>query len=355
MREASCQVLRRIGRPLAYLLLGLAATAWGQPPGPTVTLEAALARGVPRHAAVLAARADLSAAEREAERVLADPFALRLPKLQAEGALAAAREALGGARLRAQTDVQDAFFGALGADGALRLAVQGHALAQRVLAATEVRFEAGAVLALDVERARNELRAAERSLREAETRRTLAHSTLAAQLGAASQRLQLHEPSATPPLPDLAAVLERLPDNAEVRRAERAVTEARVSLEGVDNAFSARAEVEAARAAFEDAQVALTELRASLEAAVRAEVGALAALESALEAAEASYATERAALQIARARFAAGNVSELELAQTALDTATSAAAVRAARFDLARAVLAFESTLQGGMGGLSAP
>ncbi len=325
----------------------LAPLGWAQPPSTVLTLQEAMGSNTERDHDVVVAAVELESAERDAARVAADPFALRLPRLQAEGALATARDALVAAKRRAQAQTQNAFYEALEADDALRLAVRALALAQTTLEATEIRFEAGAVMALDIERARNGLRAAERSLAAAQTRRTLAYSDLAGRLGVDPQTLSLREPTDDAPIPTLDAALARLRDNTEVRRAEQAVLEARVSLEGVDNAFSARVEVESAEAAYSSAQDRLEELRRSLALSVSAEHMAVLALHDALRAAEQSYATEKEALEVQRARFEAGSVSRLELAQTALDTATSATEVRAARYALGRAVLALEGALQG--------
>jgi len=323
---------------------------------PVVTLPVALGRGVGLSAEVIAARAELEAAERAFQRTTADPFALRLPKVQAEHALENARAALEGARLSARAETQDAYFGALEADDAVRLAELRRATLQTTLEATQIRFEAGAATGVDLEGARNDLREAERALTESRSRRALAYSGLASRLGGTAETLSLREPEPLPTLPDLPSVLMRLSGHTELQRAEQAVEEAHIYLAGVDNAFSAPVEVEAAQAAYASARSSLEALRRSLAFALRASHNAALVAQGALETAEGSLATAREALAAQRLRFEAGSISELELAQAELEVATSEAQVRSARHDVARASLALEGAVRGGgFGAISSP
>ena len=74
------------------------------------------------------------------------------------------------------------------------------------------------------------------------------------------------------------------------------------------------------------------------------------ALRDALGAAQESNATEQKALEVQQARFDAGSTSQVELLQAEIDASKSAALVRTARYDLARAVLALQETVQGAEG-----
>ena len=130
----------------------------------------------------------------------------------------------------------------------------------------------------------------------------------------------------------------------------------RDSLAGVDNAFSAKVELESARAAYQRAQSGLTALRRSLGQRVRAAYTTAEALRDALRAAQEGNATEQTALKVQQARFADGSASRVELLQAEIDAAKSAALVRTTRYDLARAVLALGETVQGAAGaGSSSP
>jgi len=331
---------------LVPVLVMIAPTGVAQPPPPVTTLEGAFLKRVADDE-VSAARVELAAAELAAARVTADPFALRLPRVQAEHALTDARAALDSAHFAAQLETQDAYFEALEAADAVRLAERERDLAQTTLGATEIRFEAGAAMAVDVDRARNEVGAATRILDAERTRQLLAAGQLAARLGIGIDTLVLQELTVNTVVPTLDDVLERSKNNHELRVAVQALEEARIYLEGVDNAFSARAELEGAQAAFQAARTGLAELRRSVALSVRSAHLTALAFGDALRAAEEGYTTERAALEVQRARFDAGSISQLELAQAKLDAATSAAQVKRARHELARSVAALEGVVRG--------
>ncbi len=329
-----------------FLLTTLSAA---QPPPPVTTLASALLKRV-ADAQVSAARVDLAAAERAAVRVAADPFALRLPRLQARHALSDARAALQSALFAAQLTTQDAYFGVLEAADAVRLAERALEHADTTLGATQIRFEAGAATVVEVGRARNALRGATRDLDAERTRGRLATAQLAARLGMAAETLSLQEPTTDPVVPKLGEVLARSQNNQEVRAAAQALEEARVYLAGVDNAFSARTEVEGAQVAFRAARTALAERRRSVALAVRSAHSEALAFRDALQAAGDADATEEAALEVQQARFDGGSISRLELMQAELDAATSTAALRRARHELARTVSGLEGVVRGSAG-----
>ena len=337
-------------RFLLLLIFSTVFTVFAQPPRPVTTLGRAVTKSIDLDADVIAAGTALATAERAASRATADPFALRLPKMQAGHVLEAARTDLKNARLTARAETQAAYFEALAAAEAVRLAEREQALAQTLLGATQIRFEAGVVTVVEVDRARNESRTVLRTLNAARTRQTLALGQLAGRLGISAAELTLQEPKLELALPELEVLLRRLGENSEVIKAEYALEEARIYLKGVDNAFSAKVELEGARAAYQGAQSGLTELRRSLEQSVRAAYTTAEALRDALRAAQEGEATEQTALKVQQARFEAGSASRVELLQAEIDTAKSAALVRTARYDLARAALALEETVQGAAG-----
>ena len=321
-----------------------------QPPQPILTLNQALTESTDLDAEVIAAKTALATAERAAARATADPFALRLPRIQANHGLEDARNNLSNARLAARAETQTAYFEALAATDAVRLAERELALTQTTLEATQIRFEAGAVTIVEVDRARNDNRTATRTLNAARTRRTLALGQLAGRLGVSAASLALREPKLDLALPELGPLLSRLETNSELITAKHTRKEAHIYLEGVDNAFSAQVELESARAAYSVAQSGVTQLRRSLEQSVRAAYTTAEALRDALGAAQESNTTERKALEVQQARFDAGSASQVELLQAEIDAARSAALVRTVRYDWARAVLALQETVQGAAG-----
>ena len=338
--------------PLLLLISAAASTVFAQPPRPVMTLERAVTKSSDLDAEVIAARTALTTAERTAARATADPFALRLPKVQAEHGLEDARTTLRNAQLAARTETQDAYLEALAAAEAVRLAEQEQALAQTMLGANQIRFEAGVVTVVEVDRARNDARNARRSLNAARTRKTLALGQLAGRLGVPAAELSLQEPKLELTLPELDGLLQQLDDNSELKTAKHALKEARIYLGGVDNAFSAKVELESARAAYQGAQSGLKELRRSLEQNVRAAYTTAEALRDALRAAQEGNATEQTALEVQQARFEAGSASQVELLQAEIGAATSAALVRTARYDLAQAVLTLEEAVWGAASGV---
>ena len=330
-------------------------TVLAQPPRPVTTLGRAVTKSIDLDADVIAARTALATAERAAARAKADPFALRLPKVQAEYALEDARTDLRNARLAARAETQAAYFEALAAADAVRLAEREQALTQTMLGATQIRFEAGAVTVVEVDRARNAERTTTRTLNAARTRRTLALGQLAGRLGVSAAGLTLRGPKLNPALPELNVMLQQLGENSELIKAKHTLEEARLYLAGLDNAFSAKVELESARAAYQGAQSGLAELRRSLEQSVRAAYTTAEALQDALRAAQEGNTTEQMALKVQQARFEAGSASRVELLQAEIDAAKSAALVRTARYDLAKATLALEETVWGAAGSGSTP
>ena len=175
--------MNRIILPL--LVAGGLALAQGQEAPPSLTLEAAFQIAPDASAALIAARTEVAAAQRDLDRTLADPLALRVPRLQAEQRLASAREALDAGLIALRITVARAYFAALEADEALEIARLEHAIAQVSLEAQQVRFNAGAATQLDLDRAGNDLDTAVRTLAETGSDRELAYAELASQLGTA--------------------------------------------------------------------------------------------------------------------------------------------------------------------------
>lgn len=323
---------------------GAAATPTAQP----LTLEAALALAPAQDAAVLNARSDLDAAQRADRRQQADPLALRIPRLQAEQAVAAARETLRAAQMAARLGVLRAYHGALEAEDDVALAGAGVDIAKMALEAARIRLDAGAASTLDVDRAENDLADAQRTLADASQGRALAYRTLASDLGLPDGELDLQEPAAPAGPAALDAVLARADENAGVAAAERALALARAGLQAVDNPYSARADVESARDRLASAQRSLEDVRTGLELRLRQSHNALVAADGRRSSAEAALATAEKDVQAQQVRFTSGSISRLQLAQAQRQRQQAAAQARAARHAVEVAALQLEITVLGG-------
>ena len=313
----------------------------------SLTLAEAVDAGLAADAEVVSAQADLAAAERDQARTEADPLSLRLPRVRAAQGVVSAQDALEAARLSAQSSVADAYYTALEADDTLALARQQQSIAETTLQAQRIRLEAGAATQLDVDRAQNDLAAAQRNVADAQEARNLAYNDLASQIGGSAEGLTLQEDETTAEVPALDAVLTRLDDNAQLRAAEQGVELAQVSLEAIDNAFSPRADIEAAQDTLNSAQTQLQEVRRSLELAVRGSYNAVVAAQGRLESAQANLATSEETLSAQQVRFDAGSISRLDFENAQLERANTVADAAAARHNLAEALLQLESTVQG--------
>ena len=313
----------------------------------SLTLAEAVDAALAADAEVVSAQADLAAAERDQARTEADPLSLRLPRVRAAQGVVSAQDALEAARLSAQSSVADAYYTALEADDTLALARQQQDIAETTLQAQRIRLEAGAATQLDVDRAQNDLASAQRNVADAQEARNLAYNDLASQIGGSAEGLTLQEDETTAEVPALDAVLARLDDNAQLRAAEQGVELAQVSLEAVDNAFSPRADIEAAQDTLNSARTQLQEVRRSLELAVRGSYNAVVAAQGRLESALANLATSEETLRAQQVRFDAGSISRLDFENAQLERANTVAAAAAARHSLAEALLQLESTVQG--------
>jgi outer membrane protein TolC len=313
-----------------------------------LSLEEALALAGERDAGVITAQAELAAAERDLARTTADPLALRLTRVQAEHALENARTALESARLTSRLSTTGAYLAALEADEALAIAEQAVAIAAIALEATEIRFNAGAATPLDVERARNDYEAARRDRDDAQQTRALSYSELASLVGLSPEALTLEPVTVMPEIPDLDDLLARLEENRQWRLARQAVELAELRLAAVDNAFSARAEIEAARDALASAEVRLRETRRSLALGLQQSYNAVIAAQGRLTSAAANAATARETLRAQTLRYEAGSISRLEHERAKLDAARAEAQLNSARYALLRALLQLRRTLLGG-------
>ncbi|MCY4353532.1 MAG: TolC family protein [Truepera sp.] len=341
--------MNRIILPL--LVAGGLALAQGQEAPPSLTLETAFQIAPDASADLIAARTEVAAAQRDLDRTLADPLALRVPRLQAEQRLASAREALDAALIALRITVARAYFAALEADEALEIARLEHAIAQVSLEAQQVRFNAGAATQLDLDRAGNDLDAAVRTLAETGSDRELAYAELASQLGTGTAVTSLGPLNEASPLPELGGVVaEAQTRNGRVRAAQRAVDLAQAQLDAVDNAFSSRADIESARDRLADTQRDLNETLRTLELDLTSSYNSAVAAQARLDSAQASSATSAEDLAASRIRFDSGNLSPISYEQARLGHARTIASEHSALHAQILAALQLEQAVIGSSG-----
>lgn len=335
-------------RPLLITLLALlaiAAAQEGEPAPLTLDRAAGLASAV--DADLTAARLDVGSAERDLARTEADPLALRLERLQAEQALAAAEAALVSTEVALRLELADAFTAALQADRALALSAEELAIAATTLEAQRIRYDAGAATRLDVDRAVNDHEAALRDLADAEANRDLAYAELSSLTGAAAASLAPLDPALLA-LPDLDDALVRArSDNAQLLASHRGVALAATRLDGLDNAFTARSEIEAAQEALDDAELRLGDTLRTLELNLQNSHNAVLAAHARLESARANLATAADDLAAQRTRLDAGTISPLAFAQSELSFHNAEGALESAEHALYLTLLRFEQSVVG--------
>lgn len=339
-------------RNLLLALFALAhlggAFAQGSPPTETVSLnlQAALKLAPEVDPELLDAQRDLETAERDLVRSQADPQALGLDLLAAEQAVAAARDAVKTATLAAELEIATAYTDLLDIEYTLAQAEIESEIATTTLEATRARHQAGAATELEVVQAENTQASNERTAQEIRIDRDLAVGALQGLLGTSIAGLTPIMDSRVPESPILdevlAATLER---NTRLLAAERAVESARAQLAAVDNALSARAEIEAARDAVTSAETSLRTLRSNLELSIQQTYASVSAAGNRLVGAEEAYATSLENLEGQRARLEAGSISALAFREAELSTLASEASLASARHALMLAHMQLESAV----------
>lgn len=318
--------------------------AWAQTEA--LSYKAALEQALTSSAEVLTASVDLSSAERDLARLEADPLVLRVPLLQAQHAVENAQQSLTIAQLQAQHNAATAYAEALEADTALQLSEAQRAIAETQLSATQIRFEAGAATALDVERAQNTLRNAERDLSDASEARALAYSSLASLLASELPTLSGSVPVGD--VPPLNEILARAQGNAQRLIARQAVDLSEAQVAAINNAFSAKTDIDAAKDALDNARTRLRETKRSLNLSLRQSYNGVIAAQSRVQRAEADLQTLQETLDAQEVRFEAGSISLLELENSELEVLSARAALETARHALASSVRQLALSAEGG-------
>ncbi len=312
----------------------------------SLTFEQMLGLAQGANAEVFTAQAALDSATRGLARVQADPLALRVAQLQAEQAVSNAQQALKTAQLKAQNSAADAFAAAREADSSVTLAEHKLDIAQTELEANNARIKAGAATNLDVERAGNALASAQRDLAAAQQSRTLAYASLASLL-AIPNTFVLEGSVTVDEVPDLETALANLESNSLVTQARQTYELAQAQLAAIDNAFTARSEVELARDEVKRAETQVQEARRSVEITVQQSYNGVLVAQSQLQGAEAAAVTAWTDFEAQQLRFDSGSISLLDLKQSQFAAADSQSQLELAKHALASSLRVLELTIMG--------
>lgn len=317
------------------LCTALTAAAQAQDAAGPLALDAVHEAAVASSLDVSTRHADLAAARRHLDRAQRDPLATGLERLQAEHAVAAAEEAVVLAEAATRIMALQRHVAVLEAQDAVAAADGAAEIAERQLAADRVRFEAGVITALDLQRTEAEHESMLRALRDARSALDLAWSELSITLARPGQELRgaglAPLPTTLPELPNLDTVLALDGSHhATLAAADRAAELAAVRLAGSDHEGTAPNDLAALRDDLATAErrrddayaTALLQLRSSHQSALAAYDRFGEAL-----AAEANAETTFIAQQV---RAEAGEVSALAVRQAELDRERAAANRRTA-------------------------
>ncbi len=142
-------------------------------------------------------------------------------------------------------------------------------IATTTLETAQIKYSAGAATNIDLERAKNDLAANQREMTDAQQTKELAYREISTFLNLNVNSLPATDfnSSEVPQLDQ--ATAKALTSNSQLLEAEQAVELAQVQLEAIDNAFSARVNIDHARDKLMDAQTKLTDIHCSLEITVQ--------------------------------------------------------------------------------------
>lgn len=329
---------------LLLLLVLLAGAVSAQ--APLMNPQDALLLAVENSAPVTSARNVLETAQRTRERTLADPLALKLETLRAEHAVSNNEAALHSAILAAQAEALGAYSDVLSAENDLQAATLSLETARMTRSAAEIRFNAGAITQLDLDRSGNDQTAAERRLADANSTLDLARSNLASLTGSSTigQLAPLTEPASIQPLDE---VLLQLQHNAQLQQAEQVVTTASLELAASDNPLSSQAQIESARSALQNAEAELSSLQRSLSLSVRQAHNAVISTRGTYDNTVARVTTASEMLDAQHLRFDAGLISQLDLLQAELDLVNASGQSATALQSLLSAIQSLQRTVAG--------
>ncbi|GHG12086.1 hypothetical protein GCM10017783_25340 [Deinococcus piscis] len=260
------------------------------------------------------AQGELTQARAEVTRLASDPLALRPARMaaQARADEAAANLRLSELQVRAALAAELAALSA--AEYGLRLAKVQAEMAQIGRSAAQVRFDAGAATALDLETARAEANNAAAAVAQAETALKAAQDAVERRTGQLPrQGLKLSDP------PSLSALNMALQHHPRMIKARAALAQAELDLTVKSTDLSAAVEVQAAQAAVLAARSAVADTQLSLESALTAAWQEYQTVVSAVAPAARTASTAAEQAHVQQQRFGSGLISKQVLLKSQLD------------------------------------
>ncbi len=335
---------------LKYAVLGLAllSAAHAQPAAPesapdVLTLPEVLNR-VDTRTGVITAQNELRDARVNLGRIERDPLAVRADTLGAEQRFALAEASLEQARYAAMNDLVSAYTGVLNASEQVELAGQGLELAERSLEIATIRLDNGSATPLDLDDAEALLDEAQNTLRAAREGQSLARNSLVSIVGEVGNAELKGVPAGFfAKLPAQETVLASAERHPDLLGAEQQAELAALGAEILDPLYAAQTQIDTAESQAAAAASAFAEARRGFLLQVRN-------LYSQAENARATLRLEVAALANARERLATqgqrlegGLVSQIDFAQTELQTAQARLEAEGARTTYLNALLALQA------------
>ena len=319
---------------VSVVLLGLPAGA------SAYSLTDAL-RAADTRPAVEAAELALVDARAELERTNADPFALKLEKIEAQQRLALSEALVDEAYYAAVGELGAAYTARLQAELEDRAARAGETLSRRLLEVARIRLRRGSVTELEVREAEAALGVAGASREAAAETLVLARANLQALLPAEAVVTRL-EPISTwtveRPLPQIQVVLRGAEATPTLLSLRQAVTLARLNRDLLDPSYSSARELTAAETALGAAQTSLNETARTFRAELQTLRAETAAAQGLYRAQRTTSKAAQSRLTSQRRRFARGLISDLELRQ-------SEYAATSAQLEMMRAKHTYVTTL----------
>lgn len=321
------------------LCLMASAIAQSEPAAETLSLESAVELAEAKSQDVAQARLALEAAERMHAINLADPLAVRLDQLRSEHAVAAAAENLQTVIQANRTNTLNMYTSVLTANARVIEAELELSIASTALQAQQLRFDAGAITRLELQRADTAKEGAERRLSTAQT--NLVRATTELEQATETADIQLAAPDSLGPtteVPDFQALLDHaLGTNAQLNAARRDEQLKAAELRAVNTAFSSLQTLNAARAAHDSARNLITTLESEVESSLQLSLHDLQSAMGNLDSARAELSHMEAELQAQEMRYEAGTISSIELAEARLQHLISHHAYQSAIYSVLQA------------------
>ncbi|WP_243089561.1 TolC family protein [Thermus neutrinimicus] len=282
-------------------------------PGLAQPLPHALKKA-PEMAAVVTARLEYQAKQKDLDRTLQDPLRTALAELQARQARDLAEARLKRALAQAESEIVSAYTQAYEALLQVGLAEKAVEVAELGLKATEIRLKGGGATSLDLLEAQNRLLEARKNLELAQRGRDSALAALANLVG----EWKPQSVGELPSLPGPEVVETLLGEQADLLQLRQSLELLRFQRGLMDESFVPRKEIEALEDQIRTLETNLANLERTLRVGLEARYRQLSPLLQGVKAAEEAYRAAQERYQAEEKRFQAGLTSRLGLLQQEL-------------------------------------